>query len=324
MESSDLKLARNPEVVTFGESMALLMPQGSKGLEYSAVLESSFGGAESNLAIGLSRLGHQAGWCGRLGSDPLGMRIRKAIQGEGVDVSRVSMAGDAPTGLMMREVVRGRSSVHYYRKFSAASQMSPEHLDEEYIKGAAILHLTGITMALSPSCLDTVLAAVDIAKKNGVKVSFDPNIRLKLWRAEEARRAILPLLKKVDYFLPGYDELKLLYQTDSMGMILRHLHELSAITVIKGAGNETLLVEEGLITPVPYYKADQVTDTVGAGDGFCAGFLSGLLEGKTAIDAVRLGNLVGSLVVQMIGDWEGLPSREEVVAYMQGLAHVER
>ncbi|GIP21000.1 sugar kinase [Paenibacillus sp. J22TS3] len=324
MESFHSKLSGSPEVVTFGESMALLMPQGPKGLEYSAVLDSSFGGAESNVAIGLSRLGHKVGWCGRLGDDPFGRKILRAIQGEGVDVSRAALAVDAPTGFMMREQIRGRTSVHYYRKHSAASRMTPGHLDEEYIKQASILHLTGISMALSPSCLDTVLAAVDIAKQNGVKVSFDPNIRLKLWSAEEARRVILPLLRKVDYFLPGYDELKLLYQTESMGMILRYLNELSAITVIKGGQDETLLVEEGLITPIPYYKVDHVTDTVGAGDGFCAGFLSGLLEGKTAADAVKLGNLVGAMVIQVTGDWEGLPLKEEVRAYMDGLEHVER
>ena len=115
--------------------MALLMPSGGKGLEYSSELHSLFGGAESNVAIGISRLGGKVGWFGRLGKDPLGRMIFKKLRGEGVDVSRAELTAEAPTGLMMREVLMGKTSVYYYRKNSAASQMSVKHLDEAYIAG---------------------------------------------------------------------------------------------------------------------------------------------------------------------------------------------
>lgn len=312
------------EVVTFGESMALLIAEGGKGLEYAKNLEPSFGGAESNVAIGLARLGHASGWCGRLGNDPFGHRVIKAIRGEGVDVSRAELTDEAPTGLMIRENVAGKSSVYYYRKLSAASRMRPEHLDESYIAGAKILHVTGITPALGPSCTETIAAAMDMAKRNGVKVSFDPNLRLKLWSVEEARKTLLPLARKADYFLPGLDELKLLYETESMDAILAKLDELPGVSVIKGGEDQTYLYNEGRLTSVPYFKAERVIDTVGAGDGFCAGFLSGLLRGYSLEEAVRLGNLIGSQVIQAVGDWEGLPTAAEIDRLLQGKGHIER
>lgn len=314
----------SPEVVTFGESMALLIAEGGKGLEYTSNLTPSFGGAETNVAIGLARLGHSAGWCGRLGDDPFGHRIYKMVRGEGVDMSRASFTEEAPTGLMIRENVAGRSSVYYYRKLSAASKMTPEHLNEEYIAGAKILHITGITPALSASCAETAAAAMDMAKRHGVKVSFDPNLRLKLWSVEEARKVLLPLAEKADYFLPGLDELKLLYETESMEEIISRLGELSAVSIIKGGDDETYILENGKLTAIPYYKVEHVIDTVGAGDGFCAGFLAGLLKEYALEEAVRLGNLIGSQVIQAIGDWEGLPSAAEIERLLAGKAHVER
>ena len=313
-----------PEVVTFGESMALFTPSGTRGLEYSAQLDKSFGGAESNLAIGIARLGHRPGWFGRLGNDPFGSYILKSIRGEGVDTSRAVLTDEASTGLMSRENVAGKVSVYYHRKFSAASRMLPEHLDEDYIGQASILHVTGITPALSGNCAQTVLAAEHAAKRQGVKVCFDPNLRLKLWTIEEARPVLLELAGLADYFLPGLDELKLLYATDDQDAIFAKLRELAAVSIVKGGDDETFLLEGGELTAVPYFKAERVVDTVGAGDGFCAGFIVGLLKGYSHKEAVRLGNLIGSMVVQAEGDWEALPSWEQVEARLGNKAHVER
>ncbi|NQX62492.1 sugar kinase [Paenibacillus qinlingensis] len=313
-----------PDIITFGETMALLMPSGGKGLEYSSELHSLFGGAESNVAIGISRLGGHVGWFGRLGKDPLGRMIFKKIRGEGVDVSRAEMTPDAPTGLMMREVLMGKTSVYYYRKNSAASQMSPKHLDEAYIAGAKILHITGITPALSESCREAAFEAVRLARKHGVKVSFDPNLRLKLWSIEEARPVLLELAKLSDIFLPGLDELKLLYQTEDWDVIVSKLRELSAVSIVKGGEDVTYVVTADTITTVPYFKAEQVIDTVGAGDGFCAGFLVGVLKAYEYPEAVRIGNLVGSMIVQTEGDWEGAPTWEQVEAVLNNIKHIER
>lgn len=323
-QTSSMPAAASPDVVTFGESMGLMMPTGAKGIEYSAGFEKSFAGAESNVAIGLARLGHKVGWCGQLGDDPLGRYVLKQIRGEGVDVSRASLVAGAPTGLIIREVVNGKSSVYYYRRFSAASTMRPEQLDEAYIAGAKLLHLTGITPALSETCRETVKEAVRLARKNGVKVCFDPNLRLKLWSAAEARSFLLGLAEEADYFLPGLDELRLLYETEEFEAIAERLHRLRAVSIVKGGGDSTYVVENGAIAEVPYFKAERVVDTVGAGDGFCAGFIAGLLNGESNVEAVRLGNLIGSMVVQAEGDWEGLPTWPQVRAILNNEQHVER
>jgi len=312
------------DVVTFGESMALFMPASSRGIERGSLMEQSFGGAESNVAIGLARLGHRVGWFGKLGNDPLGNMILKSIRGEGVDVSRAKQSDDGPTGLMLRQELNGKTSVYYYRRFSAMSTMKPSELDAEYIASAKILHITGITPALSMECRETVLEAIRIARRNGVKVCFDPNLRLKLWSVAEARETLLPLAEQVDYFLPGLDELQLLYETQDFAVIAERLHALKAVSVVKGGNDETLLLENGAVTAVPYFKVERVIDTVGAGDGFCAGFISGLLQGLSHPEAVKRGNLLGSMVVQAVGDWEGLPTRQEVEAALENKQHIER
>ncbi|KIL40497.1 2-dehydro-3-deoxygluconokinase [Gordoniibacillus kamchatkensis] len=312
------------EVVTFGESMALMTPVNTKGIEYSGEFTKSFGGAESNFAIAVSRLGHRSGWFGRLGKDPLGRSILKAIRGEGVDVAKAELTDEAATGFMLRETVAGQTSVYYYRRGSAASQMGPEHIDEAYIKQAHILHITGITCAISETARGAVYEAVRAARKHGVKISFDPNLRLKLWSLREARKVLLPLAEQADYFLPGLDELKLLYETDDAAEIVSRLKELQAVSIVKGGNNETLLVDKDGVTAIPYVKAERVVDPVGAGDAFCAGFIAGLLKGYSHAEAVHLGNLIGALAVQAEGDWEGLPTWERVQAIWNNDAHIER
>lgn len=322
-EQQELQMFK-PEVVTFGETMALFMPIVNKDIEHASHMEKLFGGAESNVAIGISRLGHRAGWFGRLGADPLGRTILKRIRGEGVDVSRAALLKEGPSGLMLRETVSGRTSVYYYRTNSAASLMRPDHLDESYIAQARILHVTGITPALSDNCAQTVQEAIRMARRNGVKVSFDPNLRLKLWRLEAARSTLLSLAAEVDYFLPGLEELKLLYHTDDEEKIFAMLAELSAVCIVK-AGSEAIICEPGRSRrSIAYFKVDTIIDTVGAGDAFAAGFLAGLLKDYTLDEAARLGNLLGSLCIQFEGDWEGLPTWEQVEALLSDKAHIER
>ncbi|CAM4360159.1 sugar kinase [Paenibacillus tarimensis] len=315
---------QSPDLITFGETMALFMTPEFRALEHSSALEHSFGGAESNVAIGAARLGSSVGWFGALGNDPFGTRILKAIRGEGVDVSRARLLAGEQTGLMFRESIAGKLAVHYYRKHSAASRMEPQHLDQAYIQGAKLLHVTGITAAISETARNTMLEAVRMAKEAGVTVCFDPNLRLKLWSAEEARRVLLPIAEEADYFLPGWDELQLLYDTDSEQDIMTRLAKLKAVSIVKGYNGSTLVLEQGSRTEVPFYPAEKVVDTVGAGDGFCAGFLSGLLRGRTAVDAVRIASICGSLVVQGRGDWEALPDWQSVERLLEDRAWVER
>ncbi len=317
-------MAKTFDVITFGESMALFTPLREQSLEFADLVNRSFGGAESNVAIGLARLGVRVSWFGHLGDEPQGRYILKRIRGENVDVSQARLIPSANTGLMMRHKAAGREEVFYYRRNSAASMMKPEDLDESFIAQASILHITGITPALSDSCRRTVQRAVEMAKQHGVKVSFDPNLRLKLWSIEEAREVLLPLAQQADYFLPGMDELKLLYSEQDEERVLEKVKELSALSVVKGVNNTNVIVHQGRTTAVPYEKIDNVVDTIGAGDAFAAGLLAGIVKGYSPEEAVRMGNLSASFVIQGHGDWELVPTWEQLELAMRQETIVER
>ncbi|NDI37144.1 sugar kinase [Chengkuizengella sediminis] len=312
------------EVITVGESMGLFTPPGDKTLETATQYFRSFGGAESNVAIGLARLGHSVGWFSRLGEDPIGTSILKSLRGENVDVSRVQFHENASTGFMMRHIRTGRVEVFYYRKSSAASMMEPSDVDEEYIQQAQILHITGITPSLSLSCREMIFHAIQLAKKHGVKVCFDPNLRLKLWNINEARSTILAIMEKVDYFLPGLEELELLLETKDWNIIQDKLLELKAISIVKGGnGLNYIISKEGTIE-VPYELSEKVVDTIGAGDAFCAGFLSGVLRGLPLDKAVEKAHLNASVVIQDHGDWEPLPDAKMIDQMLLKKHFVER
>src|ERR671920_1390575 len=143
-----------PRVVTAGETMVLVVPSAPGRLRHASGVTLSIGGAESNVAIGLSRLGVQAGWVSALGDDELGELVLHRIRAEGVDTSAVRRVPDRPTGLYLREEVAGALRVHYYRRGSAASTLAPGAFDPSALEGVAFLHLTGITGALSAECAE--------------------------------------------------------------------------------------------------------------------------------------------------------------------------
>lgn len=315
---------QSPKIVTFGETMTLLLPTQQQSIERADMLQQRFGGAESNVAIGLARLGVEVGWFSVMGADPLAKRIVKTIRGEGVDVSRVIYSDKAPTGLMLREQISGKNVVHYMRKGSAASTISPDQLDAAYIQGAELLHITGITPALSESCKATIYRAVELAKQSGVKICFDPNLRLKLWDMEQAREVIFSIAAEADYFLPGWDELKLLYDTEDGDEISRRLNELKAVSIVKGRGNSNVIYNQGQQTEIPFVLVEQVIDTVGAGDAFCAGFLAGVCKGMSLEESVRMASINGALAVQTYGDWEALPDCAQLEQQLYAKAWIER
>ena len=200
-----------PELVTIGETMVVFDSVSNGPLRYASNYTCHSGGAETTVAVGVVRQGHTAGWISSLGDDEFGMLVRRTFMGEGVDMSRVATDSERPTGIFFRQAAgNGEYRNFYYRKNSAASAMKPEQLDEEYIAGAKYLHVTGITLAISPDAAATVIRAMRIAKEHGVKVVFDPNLRLKMWSIEQARETINSIWELVDIALPGRDEGELL------------------------------------------------------------------------------------------------------------------
>ncbi|MEN6413070.1 MAG: sugar kinase [Veillonellales bacterium] len=313
-----------PEVITIGESMVMMVADQSDSLQFVTSYTRKIAGADSNVAIGLARLGHEAGWISALGDDPFGTYIRNTIRGEGVDTSQVAFSAEYPTGLLVKELNEiGDPKVYYYRKGSAASHIKPDILNENYFFQAKLLHITGIFPALSPNCLETVLQAIKLAKRKGLMVSFDPNIRLQLWTREQARETLMQIAALSDLILPGSIEAEIMAGTTAFESVADIFHKLGVQYVVmkdgsRGAhyscagdnGNSARGYEKG-------FPVKRVVDTVGAGDGFAVGVLSGLLENISLKEAVIRGNAIGSLAVKVRGDVEGYPTKKQLEEYLQ-------
>src|SRR5690554_6720341 len=261
------------EVVTFGETMVLFNPETQGPLRYVGTFTKSIGGAESNVAIALARLGHKVGWFSMLGEDEFGRYIKSTIMGEEVDVSRVKKDPKRTTGILFKERFSTvNPNVYYYRKGSAASHLSIADLDMDYICSAKILHITGISLALSEEMREAVFHAVTEARKCGVTISFDPNIRLKLWSKDEARKTILEMAKLSDIIFPGKDEAELLLGTEEPEEVCDQFLDMGVKIVALKLGKSGCYVksrEEKAY--VDGYTVDHPVDTVGAGDGYAAG-----------------------------------------------------
>jgi 2-dehydro-3-deoxygluconokinase len=303
-------------VITAGETMALMVPPGPGRLRHATSLALSIGGAESNLAIGLARLGIPSSWISVLGDDELGELILNRLRAEGVDTSAVRRISDRPTGLYLREEVAGRLRVYYYRSGSAAATLAPHAFEASILSGAAFLHLTGITGALSPECAEFLPWAAKSARDAGVRVSYDVNYRSRLWAPAAARAATEALLPFVDVLLVGHEEAHALWgwETDSA------LEQLSkagpAEVVLKLGADGCAAAIDGERLTSPGFPAREL-DPIGAGDAFDAGYLAATLWGWAPEKRLRTANAMGAFCVQNLGDYEGLPSHRELDAFLE-------
>ncbi|NUQ97944.1 MAG: sugar kinase [Streptomyces sp.] len=302
------------QVLTFGETMLSLQVDGA--LTAGGTARTAVAGAESNVAVGLARLGHRVGWAGRLGADEPGRMILRTLRGEGVHVEHATVDPGAPTGALMRERrVADLARVHYWRAGSAASHMQPAHLQAALSAGARLLHLTGITCALGPGPLDAVRAAAGYAAEHGWTVSFDVNHRNRLWDAATASAALRPLLGLVDIVIASDDELTLTAgdpgapETDRIKQLLAK--GVREVVVKRGAQGADLYLSADQVVHAPAHPVP-VADTVGAGDAFCAGYLSGVLDELPPEQRLHRATRTAAFAVACPGDWEGLPHRDEL------------
>ena len=311
------KSGEDLDVVTAGETMVLGVPPRPGRLRHAGSLELKIGGAESNLAIALSRLGLSAGWAGYLGDDEPGQLVLDRIRAEGVDTSRVRRIQDRPTGLYLRERVGAQTRVYYYRGGSAASTISAEAFDPDYLKGAKFVHLTGITPALSDGCRAFTLWLAREARASGVRVGFDVNYRSKLWDPEEARAFAEDLLPEVDLLLVGDEEARALWGRDGEGFLRELVRKGPEEVVLKRGAEGSLAFIEGEVLDHPSFDVAEV-DPVGAGDAFAAGYLAGHLWGMPPEGRLRVANAMGAMSVATLGDYEGLPDERELRAFLEG------
>jgi 2-dehydro-3-deoxygluconokinase len=301
-----------PFVVTLGETMALLHSDTPGLLAHATEMKLGIGGAESNVAIALQRLGTQASWIGRVGADSLGERVLRELRAEGVDIHSV-VDQDAATGLMLKERRTADAfRVWYYRAGSAGSRLEPADLPAQLISSATLLHVTGITAAISATAHAAVLEAIRLAQAANVPISFDVNHRSTLWRGRDATTVYRELAKAATIVFAGEDEARLIAPAaGDVGDVAAEIASLGPTQVIIKLGADGC---RALIDGVEYTQPAvpvRVVDTVGAGDAFVAGYLAELVDGKDVVTRLRTAVTTGAFACLTAGDWEGLPHRNE-------------
>ena len=301
-----------PWAVCVGESMAALLPDGPGPLETVGGFAVSVGGAESNVACALSALGVPSAWISRVGDDGFGRRLTGDLAARGVDTSGVIVDPLLPTGLYFKEtggsahaadLGTGRSRLHYYRRGSAASAMAPAMLAEpnvaRLLSGARVIHLTGITPALSPECAAMVRELL-AAPRDGRLVSFDLNWRPTLWRGLDPA-VLREFVNAADIAFLGADEAEVAFGTGDPSE-LRELFPSPATLVVKDAERVvTALTEDGVSVSEAALAVDVIEPT-GAGDAFAAGYLAGTLHGYDQRRRLRLGHLAAASALVAHGD----------------------
>ncbi|GAA1211980.1 sugar kinase [Rhodoglobus aureus] len=297
VDSGDVQPNKQPEIIAIGETMVLITPTVAEPLETAELFRLETGGAESNVAVHLSALGHNAAWVSHLGADAFGRRVERQLRERGVDTSLVQFSTDAPTGFYFKDPGTG---VIYYRAGSAASAMTPADLSDVPLERAAITHISGITSALSATCADLIESVLDRAEQSDTTLSFDVNYRAGLWPIEEAAPTLLAIAQRANIVLVGLDEAEVLWGTTTPDEVRALLGNPTFLVIKDGDVGATEFNADGHVF-VPAHTVD-VVEAVGAGDAFAAGYLSGYLTDLTPEQRLSLGHDRAALVLQSTTD----------------------
>lgn len=312
------------DLLTFGESMVSLRAGGP--LSAGGTLSMHVAGAESNVAVGVARLGHGVSWAGVVGSDPHGQFIVRQLRSEGIGLHHREDASRSTGVMFLEQRTADVSRAYYYRSGSAGSTFGMPDVDAALQGGARVLHLTGITAALSPEARRAVEYAAERAAGEGILVSLDVNYRAKLWSRDEARAALAPIAGHATIVIASEDELDLVSSPtsdtgadpaaglpdDAEDLLAKRLlaQGVREVVVKRGAAGAGAYTADGR-WEVPAVPVTSI-DTVGAGDAFTAGYLSALLDGEDVAGRLQRGALAGAFAVSTAGDWEGLPRTGEL------------
>jgi len=305
------------DLLTIGETMVSLRTPRAMRLGGDAHL--SIAGSETNVAIGLARLGHTATWLGAVGNDEPGRLIERTLRAEAVDTSRIRFSDTDFTGFIaFDQPSHDITRVSYHRRGSAGSTLTPDEcLAALEAVQPRLLHVTGITPALSGTARAATLAVVRAAAANGVQVSLDVNYRARLWSRAEAT-ALRELLPHVQTVFASDDELDLLTDAeDPVADLLQTATEVVVTAGSKGAWSHTAAgTLHSAALPVT------VVDSIGAGDAFVSGYLSATLDNLPAPDRLTRATTSGAFCVTALGDWESLPTRQDLtlLTHTQGTA----
>jgi 2-dehydro-3-deoxygluconokinase len=302
------------DILAIGEPMVEFNQAGGAG---SRDYLQGFGGDTSNFAIAAARQGAKVAYYTRLGDDIYGTMLRELWAREGVDASTVQADSDAFTGIYFVTHDAKGHQFSFFRTGSAASRMQPQHLPLEALRGARVLHLSGISLAISASAADTCYAAIAEARAAGVMVAFDTNLRLRLWPKERARAVMTDVIGLVDICLPSYDDVVAITGITDPDAIVDWCLARGAHTVALKLGAEGAIVADGeqrhRIAPHPCTPVD----ATGAGDTFGGAFVARLVAGDTILAAGRYAAVAAALSTEGYGAVAPIPTADAVRQAME-------
>jgi 2-dehydro-3-deoxygluconokinase len=305
------------DIVALGEPMVEF--NQARAQEPDAYIR-GFGGDTSNMAIAAARLGAGVAYVTCVGDDAFGRLFRELWAAEGIDTRGVAIDADAPTGVYFVAHGEHGHEFSYLRAGSAASRMRPESLPADLIRGARLLHVSGISQAISASACDTVFAAIGIARAAGALVAYDPNLRLKLWPLARARATILATLPMCDWCLPSLDDARVLFDGADAAAVVVACHRAGAPGVVLKLGADGCVVSDGRRQQhLPAHRV-QPLDATGAGDCFDGAFATRLLAGDDPFAAARFANVAAALATTGFGAVAPLPRDAAVRAVLGTVA----
>lgn len=296
------------DLVTFGETMVRLSAAGGRRLEDATSLDLSIGGTESNVAVGLARLGLRVAWLSVLADNPLGRRIESDLLRHGVDTSHVIWSTTERAGVYFLDpgVAPRPTRVLYDRVNSAVSRVDPAAIDYGVVERSASLHLTGITPALSAGCAAVCHQLADTAALRGIPIVLDVNYRARLWSADAAVAGLAPLMARATLVLCGADDAATIWgqngRPEDVASALLDRSQAEIVVVTLAADGAIAMTRSGDVYLQPAVPVS-IVDPVGAGDAFAAGFLSRWLRDRHGIpDALRAGVAMAALKLTIPGD----------------------
>ena len=307
------------ELISFGETMMVFSPESPGPLKYKQHYGCNAAGAETNTLIGVQKLGHSAGWISRLGNDAPGEFVLNRIRAEGVNTDRVEFDSCHRTGIMLKQLCsHGETSVFYYREDSAFSHVSLTEADYHFLSGAKLFHFTGITPVLRENCKRELHKLLSFCRAQKIPISFDPNIRFKLWKNKDYRDLMIHYISFSDYVMLGAKEAAIIWGEapfDSYAEKIWSLAPSLSFLAIKNGAKGACVYDKTDMHFIKPYPCTPV-DPVGAGDAFNAGFLSGILEGQDLKTCGKIAAICGALATETTGDIEGLPDRKELMHHL--------
>jgi 2-dehydro-3-deoxygluconokinase len=308
----------HPELVCVGEALIAFIAEARGPLHEAASFSVHIVGAELNVAVGVSRLGRRVSFAGRTGGDPLGMMIVRRLRAENVAIEHLVIDATAPTGLLLRNLRdEPPPEVIYRRAGSAGSLLAPDEI-EKILAGlprGTYVHVSGVTPALSQSCLAAASALAEAGRAGDIRLFVDVNYRQRLWPVETAVPALRILISGASIVTATSQESQLLTGRSDASAAASALVELGIdMVVIRDRDRGSIVSTQAVPAPViiPARPPSPVVDGVGAGDAFNAGLLSGVLAGLSLVEAIDQAQRCGAAAVGVVGDIEGLPTRQEL------------